>query len=143
MESLELGADLLVLDEDTTASNFLVRDYAMQLLVPNEPITPLVTRARALVDTTGASILLVCGSSSSFLYEADVVLQMDRYVMKDVTERAKQLCKSINVNSVPTSDSSSFPTLCKRTVGFPLPQVRTTTQHRHLIQFGDHALDLS
>ena len=38
MESLELGADLLVLDEDTTASNFLVRDYAMQLLVPNEPL---------------------------------------------------------------------------------------------------------
>lgn len=143
MESLELGADLLVLDEDTTASNFLVRDYAMQLLVPNEPITPLVTRARALVNTTGASILLVCGSSSSFLYEADVVLQMDRYVMKDVTQRAKELCQSINVNSVPTSDPSSFSNSRKRMVGFPLPQVRTTTQHRHLIQFGDHALDLS
>lgn len=143
MESLELGADLLVLDEDTTASNFLVRDYAMQLLVPNEPITPLVARARTLMNTTGASILLVCGSSSSFLSEADVVLQMDRYVMKDVTQHAKELCKSMNVNPVPTSDLSSFQNLCNRTVGFPLPQVRTTTQHRHLIQFGDHALDLS
>lgn len=143
MESLELGADFLVLDEDTTASNFLVRDYAMQLLVPNEPITPLVARARTMMNATGVSILLVCGSSSSFLSEADVVLQMDRYVMKDVTQRAKELCKSMNVNPVLTPDLPSFRNLCKRTVSFPLPQVRTTTQHRHLIQFGDHALDLS
>lgn len=143
MEALELGADLLVLDEDTTASNFLVRDSTMQSLVPNEPITPLAVRVRALIERTGVSIVLVCGSSSALLPEADVVLQMDSYVMKDVTEHAKDVCKETHVLSQSDADAQPFAARKSRTLALPLPSVKTSTPQRSLIHIGEHALDLS
>ena len=42
LEALEMGARVLLLDEDTSATNFMVRDARMQALVKkgHEPITP-------------------------------------------------------------------------------------------------------
>ncbi|WFD19111.1 hypothetical protein MCAP1_001332 [Malassezia caprae] len=140
MEALEAGAELLVLDEDTVASNFLVRDRAMQALVPNEPITPLVAQVRSLVDTAGVTLVLVCGSSSAFLPCADTVLQMDCYEMKDVTQKAQQLCKTLSME--PWNSTPSFRAPSLRELKFPLPGGKTATRHRNVIHIGDEALEL-
>lgn len=146
MEALELGSDLLIFDEDSTASNFLVRDATMKTLVPDEPITPLVARARDLVEQTGATIALVCGSSSAFLREADVVVQMERYKMRDVTRAAKELVAQQPAPGLP--DPALFSVAAQaawlRTVRLPSlePRGKVSTRHRFLVQYGDETLDL-
>ncbi|WFD22715.1 hypothetical protein MEQU1_001390 [Malassezia equina] len=141
MEALEAKAELLVLDEDTVASNFLVRDRAMQALVPNEPITPLVARVRSLVDTMGVTLVLVCGSSSAFLPCADTVLQMDCYEMKDVTQKAQELCMTMSMEQWPAT-SSPFGAPMRRELQLPLPGGKMVTRHRTVIHVGDDALEL-
>lgn len=92
-ESLEAGADTLLIDEDTSATNFLIRDERMQALVAkgDEPITPLVDRIDHLRDEQGISTLIVMGGSGDYLDVADTVIQMHEYQALDVTEKAQQV----------------------------------------------------
>jgi predicted ABC-class ATPase len=92
VEALESGTTLLLIDEDTSASNFMVRDELMQRVVhrDKEPITPFIERVRALYRVMGVSTVIVAGSSGAFFHVADVVIQMDGYRPRDVTALAKQ-----------------------------------------------------
>ena len=100
MESLELWAQpaqaALLLDEDTCATNLLIRDQRMRALVSSErePITPLVDRIRALHRERGISTLIVMGGSGDYLDVADQVLIMDSYHLVDATTQARQVCDS-------------------------------------------------
>ena len=80
MEGLEAGTRLFLIDEDTSATNFMVRDDLMQHVIhtDQEPITPFLERARDLYEQSGVSTILVAGSSGAFFYIADYVIQMDR-----------------------------------------------------------------
>ena len=94
VEAIEAGSRLLLLDEDTSATNFMVRDAFMQKVVSpdKEPITPFLSRARDLYEKAGISTILVAGSSGAFFHIADTVIQMDQYEPVDITEKAKELC---------------------------------------------------
>jgi predicted ABC-class ATPase len=91
MEALEVGATALLLDEDTSATNFMVRDARMQALVhkAHEPITPFVERVRALHDALGVATVLVMGGSGDYFEAADTVLLMRAFVPSDATADAK------------------------------------------------------
>ena len=90
---MECGARTLLMDEDTCATNFMVRDALMQKIVSDEeePITPFSGRMRALYEKSGVSTVLVAGSSGAFFGRADTIIQMDRYEPKDVTARVRAL----------------------------------------------------
>mgnify|MGYP005991886481 CR=1 FL=1 len=92
-EALEAGSKALLIDEDTAATNFMIRDARMQLLVApeQEPITPFIARVRQLWEQHGVSSILVIGGAGDYFAVADHVLQMDAYVCKDVTARAKEI----------------------------------------------------
>ena len=94
VEAVEAGSRLLLLDEDTSATNFMVRDAFMQKVVSpdKEPITPFLSRAVDLYEKAGISTILVAGSSGAFFHIADTVIQMDQYEPVDITEKAKNLC---------------------------------------------------
>lgn len=91
MEALEVGSKLLCIDEDTTASNWLSCPRVMTQLVGRETIQPLEARARGLVESTGATIVIACGSSVGFLAHADVVIKVDEYQCYDVTKEAREV----------------------------------------------------
>lgn len=95
-ESVEAGAKVLLIDEDTSATNFMIRDELMQRVVlrHQEPIIPFIDRVRELYEKQGISTILVAGSSGSYFYVADRIIQMDRYEPVDITERAKEEAKS-------------------------------------------------
>ena len=97
MEALASGSSLLLIDEDTSATNFMIRDERMAKLVSDEkePITPFIRKVRSLYEDLGISTVLVAGSSGDFMAVADTVLQMDCYVAKDVTGRAKELASPL------------------------------------------------
>ncbi|MGC9402168.1 P-loop domain-containing protein [Vibrio genomosp. F10 str. 9ZC157] len=92
-ESIEAGARALLIDEDTSATNFMIRDERMQALVSKgqEPITPLVDRIGQLRDSLDISTIVVMGGSGDYLDVADTVIQMHDYQPVDVTEKAKQV----------------------------------------------------
>ena len=93
MESIEAGASAILLDEDTSATNLLIRDARMRTLVAaeREPITPLVDRVGALAADLGVSTVLVMGGSGDYLDVADRVLLMDSYVLHDATAQARDV----------------------------------------------------
>jgi predicted ABC-class ATPase len=93
VEALESGARVLLVDEDTSATNFMIRDRRMQALVPKEgePITPFVDRVRELHRDLGVSAVLVLGGSGDYLDVADAVVALRRYEPHDVTVRARDV----------------------------------------------------
>lgn len=115
IEAVQAGAPLLLLDEDTSATNLLIRDARMRALVSagQEPITPLVDRIRSLYEKHGISVMMVMGGSGDYLDPADLVLQMDSYHCLDVTNKAKQVA-----GQMPRvrTDLPDFPALSARVV---------------------------
>ncbi|MBN1670272.1 MAG: ABC-ATPase domain-containing protein [Kiritimatiellae bacterium] len=95
LEALEVGARVLLLDEDTCATNLMIRDARMQELVEKagEPITPLVDRVRQLAERDGVSGILVLGGSGDYFDVADTVIRMHAYRPQDVTARAKAVAE--------------------------------------------------
>ena len=95
VEALDSGAKTLLIDEDTSATNFMVRDNLMQSVIARdkEPITPFIEQARTLYEKKGVSTILVAGSSGAYFSIADHILQMDTYLALDITEKVRQICE--------------------------------------------------
>jgi predicted ABC-class ATPase len=95
VEGIEAGSRVFLLDEDTSATNFMVRDELMQRIIcrEKEPITPFLERAKELYDKAGISTILVAGSSGAFFHIADTIIQMDSYRPVDITLSTKELCR--------------------------------------------------
>lgn len=106
VESMEAGGHLFLLDEDTSATNFMVRDAFMQQVIQREkePITPFLERAEDLYKKAGISTILVAGSSGAFFHIADTIIQMDNYVPKDITASVKKLCSQYPLPAVSVTD---------------------------------------
>ena len=113
MESIEAGSQLLLIDEDTSATNFMIRDRLMQQVVApaEEPIIPFIERVRSLYEDFGISSVIVAGSSGSYFHVADQIIQMKEYVPYDITERAKKAAADFPVFSIP---QGRFPEYSKK-----------------------------
>lgn len=92
-ETLQAGSGMLLMDEDTSATNFMVRDAWMAQIIAKEkePITPFIDRVRELYDRYGISTVIVAGSSGAYFSIADHILQMDCYETLDITEKVRRL----------------------------------------------------
>ncbi len=104
VEAMEAGAGTLLIDEDTSATNFMIRDELMQRVVNREvePIIPFIDRVCELYERQGISTILVAGSSGSYFHKADSIIQMNRYEPVDITEFAKK-------------EAANFPILSEKT----------------------------
>lgn len=92
IEAMEAGTQVFLIDEDTSATNFMIRDELMAAVVHQdmEPITPFIDRVQELYTDYGISTILVAGSCGSYFYKADHIIQMMQYVPFEITEQAKQ-----------------------------------------------------
>ncbi len=151
MEALELGARVLLLDEDTSATNFMIRDRRMQELVPkaHEPITPFIDQVRPLYEDQGVSTILVMGGSGDYFEAADQVLWMNNYRPLLVTPRAREIAEKFPARRLPEGgehfgeivprrprEESFDPSLGRREVKIEAKGLQT-------LQYGDHFIDLS
>lgn len=93
MEAIHFGCKLLLIDEDRSATNFMIQDSKMRSLIKHEPITPFTERVRELYEAVGVSSVLVIGGSGEFLAVADQIILMDNFVPKNVTEEAQHVCE--------------------------------------------------
>ena len=93
IEALEVGAKVLLMDEDTSATNFLIRDKRMQKLIPSEkePITPFIDVAKELYQQCDVSTIIITGGSGDYIDIADTVILMDQYTPIDITTKAREI----------------------------------------------------
>lgn len=100
IEAIEAGATALLIDEDTSATNFMIRDRRMQALIAKarEPITPFVDKVRQLYDDYGISTILVMGGSGDYFDVADTVIALDDYLPTDVTAQARQVANTFQTD---------------------------------------------
>lgn len=105
IEGIEAGSHTFLIDEDTTATNFMVRDTLMQQIIARdkEPITPFLERVRDIYEKAGISTILVAGSSGAYFHAADTILQMDCYRTLDITKKVKELCEQLEAPSLTAS----------------------------------------
>ncbi len=96
LEAIEAGSSLLLIDEDTSATNFMIRDELMEQVIAadHEPIVPFIKRVGQLYQEKDISTILVAGSCGAFFHVADQVIQMDRYLPKEITKEAKKVAKA-------------------------------------------------
>jgi predicted ABC-class ATPase len=92
-EALEVGTSLLLVDEDTSATNFMIRDERMRELVRKEPISPFIDLVRPLYETLSVSTVVVVGGVGDYLDAADRVILMEDYEPSDATDRAREVCE--------------------------------------------------
>jgi len=151
IEALEIGANLLLFDEDTSATNFMIRDQRMQELVAKakEPITPFIDKVRQLYKDYGVSSILVIGGSGDYFDVADTVIIMDEYIPRDATKEAKAIATKYAARRkneggehfggitprIPLA-SSFDPSRGKR-------EVKISPKGLQSILFGKHSIDLS
>ncbi|MBQ8496919.1 MAG: ABC-ATPase domain-containing protein [Clostridia bacterium] len=99
MEAIDCGAKLLLIDEDRSATNFMIRDRMMKELIKKEPITPFTDRVNELYAAHDVSTILVIGGSGEYLSVADKIYMMEDYLIHDVTDRSKTISNSHGVTS--------------------------------------------
>jgi predicted ABC-class ATPase len=151
IEALEAGAQVLLIDEDTAATNFMIRDRRMQQLIAkaNEPITPLIDKIRQLWTERGVSSLLVMGGSGDYFDVADRVIALDNFVPQDVTAQAQAIAHAHPTDRQPEG-GASFGELTPR---IPIPssldpsrgkrEVKVRVRGVDAIAFGTDEIDLS
>lgn len=152
IEALDGGAKVLLTDEDLAATNFMMRDVRMGMLVPREkePITPMIRRIRAMYEECGVSSILVVGGAGDYFEVADRVVMMDCYVPHDVTKRAisiaKQLPSGQKFSDGPTGifkKRSRRRLSSKGILDIAASGKRVGAQVRNLALFGSETIDVS
>ncbi len=119
IEGMEAGCRTFLIDEDTSATNFMVRDDLMQKIISRdkEPITPFIERARDLFEKAGISTIMVAGSSGAYFYIADTVIQMDSYLPYDITEEVKDYCAGYGAEPITSAPGFFIPAADRKLVG--------------------------
>lgn len=151
IEALEVGAKLLLIDEDTSATNFMIRDHRMQELVSKdkEPITPFIDKIRQLYQDRDVSTILVIGGSGDYFDVADYVICMMEYKPYDLTSQAKNIAEKYKAERK-KEGGERFGKITER---IPLSRsfnprkgkkdVKIRCKGVHSILFGTHRIDLS
>ncbi len=150
IESLQIGAQVLLVDEDTSATNFMIRDKRMQKLIAGhyEPITPFINKVKQIYREKGVSTVLVMGGIGDYFAVADTVIWMREYVPEEVTARAQAIARE-DPDGQPNREAKALDPFQKRV---PLAagidprrgkkavdiKIRETTQ----IIFGKYKVDL-
>lgn len=121
VESLEMGASVILIDEDISATNFLIRDSRMRSLVPDykETITPLIAHMKYL-KARGVSLIMVTGALGDFMNVADRVIIADNYHYYDATQKAKNIIKNTPLEEIQAEefDFSSRRIITEKSIDF-------------------------
>ena len=150
VEAVEAGASGLLLDEDTSATNFMVRDARMQALVhkEHEPITPFVERVRELYERLGVSTVLVMGGCGDYFEAADTVVTMREFQPSETTEEARRVAtehpsgRRVEAAEPLTSVTERVPEAQSFDPSRGRREVKIDAKGRDLVLFGSDPIDL-
>lgn len=138
VEGIFAGCGAFLIDEDTSAANFMVRDGLMQKIInrDKEPITPFIERARQMYEQLDISTILVAGSSGAFFHIADTVIQMDNYEAHDITEKVKTILAETEVFAYTSASKTTSADSAQRQ-GAVVPAFHLPKEHPYRVN-GKH-----
>jgi predicted ABC-class ATPase len=150
IEALEVGAQLLLIDEDTSATNFMIRDQRMQELVSKdkEPITPFIDKVRQLYQDLGVSTILAIGGSGDYFDVADRVICMVEYKPYDLSRQAHTIAQKHRAGRGPEGGqyfgriTERIPVAQSFDPGKGRREVKISSKGLQSIVFGTHTIDL-
>ncbi|HEY9661814.1 MAG TPA: ABC-ATPase domain-containing protein, partial [Allocoleopsis sp.] len=144
IEALEVGATVLLVDEDTSATNFMIRDRRMQALISKdkEPITPFVDKIRQLYSEYGVSTILVMGGSGDYFEVADTVIAMTEFEPEEVTDQAKLIAQTYSTHRQ-AEGGDRFGTITPRYPVLPAETGKLKVRDITELVLGNDAIDLS
>jgi predicted ABC-class ATPase len=150
IEAIEVGTRVLLIDEDTSATNFMIRDHRMQELVAKdrEPITPYLDKVRQLSEQHDISTILVIGGSGDYFDVADHVICMVDYIPRDKTERAREIADKFRAERSPEGGKdfgetrSRIPVASSFDASKGRRDVKISSKGLHTIAFGTHTIEL-
>ena len=139
IEALEARAKLLLVDEDTAATNFMIRDRRMQQLIAKEkePITPFLDKVKQLYSDYGVSTILVMGGSGDYFDVADTVIAMENFQPQDVTTQAKDIAKQY-ITERTSEGGENFGKITSR---IPLPETIDPSRGRKAVKVKVRGVD--
>ncbi len=151
IEALEINTSVLLIDEDTAATNFMIRDHRMQELIAKEkePITPFIDRVRQIYEELGISTVLVIGGSGDYFDIADTVIAMEAYEPLDVTVRARSIADKFKAERMVEVKNRFGPSIPRLPVASGIDpskgkyDIRVKTRGLKTIEFGHQSIDLS
>ncbi|MFQ5352729.1 MAG: ABC-ATPase domain-containing protein [Candidatus Binatia bacterium] len=151
IEAIEAGSRLLMVDEDSSATNFMIRDRRMQELIAkrSEPITPFVDRVRQLWEEQGISSLIVIGGSGDYLDVAGTVIGLEGYLVRDLSQRAREVAARIQSERRMETEGAFVGPGHRVLLGQGLDpsrgrrRVSLKVNSRDAILYGEHRIDLS
>ena len=151
IEAMEAGTKLLLIDEDTSATNFAIRDRRMQELITKdkEPITPFIDKVEQLYQDYGVSTILVMGGSGDYFKVADLVIAMENYQPKNVTTKAKAIAIQYDTDRNAEGGTNfgavnqRIPVLDSIDPRFGKREVKLNTRDIDSIKIGTDEIDLS
>ncbi len=148
LEAIEAGAEVLLIDEDTAATNLMIRDRNMQSLIAKEkePITPFIDKVRQLYTDHGISTVLVMGGSGDYFEVADHVIALDNYTVHDVTAKAKAIAAECPSDRT-AEGGQTFGTITQRHIRLPQfdtgrKPAKVKTQRLTTLIIGQEEIDL-
>lgn len=147
VEAIEMGAKVFLIDEDTSATNFMIRDELMQRVVHRdvEPIIPFIDRVEELYEKQGISTILVAGSSGSYFHKADTIIQMNRYEPVEITALAKKEAENfpLVLESAQTAELPNVERVVKADQAFAKDnRIKTKVMGRDSISINKEMVDL-
>ncbi|NOZ13209.1 MAG: ABC-ATPase domain-containing protein [Acidobacteria bacterium] len=141
MEAIEAGTTLLLIDEDTSATNFMIRDEKMKKIVRKEPITPLIDVIRSLYENLGISSIIVTGGAGDYFEVADTVILMEDYLPEEISSKAREKIRQAG-RGFPIA-----PETLKRRLKLPSPRKgnkeKFAAKGRTTLQIGQTYVDIS
>lgn len=151
VEAIEVDTRVLLIDEDTSATNFMIRDQRMQQLIHKneEPITPFIDKVKQAYRDLGVSTILVMGGSGDYFDVADHVIGMNNYKPEDLTEQAKQINREVETKRMEEGGSHFGKINPRRPLANSIKPEKgkkpkkIKTNSKHSIQFGTYNVDLS
>jgi len=96
IEAIELGVEVILIDEDTSATNLLYKDEIMERLVRKDPIRQLCYQVRDIIEKTGTSFVIISGASSVFLPLADKIFLVENYEPREVETVCNDAERGVN-----------------------------------------------
>ncbi len=151
IEAMEIGAKVILMDEDTCATNFMIRDMYMQKLVKksDEPITSYIDKVRQLYLKKNISTILALGGVGDYFEAADHVIQLIKYHPYDVTAQAKNIIHDYPVKRI--KEDVEYPIQPRRRIPLvesvdPMSEYRKWrlyTTEVNTLHFGRNKIDLT
>ena len=151
MEAIEVGADVLLMDEDTCATNFMVRDKKMKKLIKRneEPITPFIELVRDLYHGKNISTIIVLGSLGKYFGVSDKIIRMKNFKPNDVTKQAHKISGKIPTKKISSDDGQNFNILDRYPISSSVipfnkqKKFKINAKEIHQLNFGDQKIDLT